>query len=167
MASGRLDRLRILLIAEMCNPAWTSVPLVGYNLARALANRPELDVTLVTQVRNEPSLRNDLIAELAKVHFIDSELVAAPIFFLAKLLRGGTGKAWTLDTASMWPSYLMFERIVFKQFRGRLARGDFDLIHRITPLSPVFPSPLAGWTDVPMLIGPLNGGRSEERRVGK
>jgi glycosyltransferase involved in cell wall biosynthesis len=158
MASGRLDRMRILLIAEMCNPAWTSVPLVGYNLARALASRPQLNVTLVTQIRNKLSLHDDPISQLAKVHFIDSEFVAAPIFFLAKLLRGGTGKAWTLDTASMWPSYLMFEHIVFKQFRRRLERGEFDLIHRISPLSPVFPSPLAGWTDVPMLIGPLNGG---------
>lgn len=158
MASGRFDRLRILLIAEMCNPAWTSVPLVGYNLARALASRPELDVTLVTQIRNESFLRDDPIRRFAKVHFIDSEFVAAPIHYLAKLLRGGTGKAWTLDTASMWPSYLMFEHAVFKQFRHQLKRGDFDLIHRITPLSPVFPSPLAGWTDVPMLIGPLNGG---------
>jgi glycosyltransferase involved in cell wall biosynthesis len=158
MASARSDRLRILLIAEMCNPAWTSVPLVGYNLARALANRPELDVTLVTQIRNEPALRDDRIAQTAKVRFIDSEFVAAPIYFLAKLLRGGTGKAWTLDTASMWPSYLMFEHIVNQRYRRQLESGEFDLIHRITPLSPIFPSPLAGWTDVPMLIGPLNGG---------
>lgn len=158
MTSARPDRLRILLIAEMCNPAWTSVPLVGYNLARALAARSDLDVTLVTQVRNEPFLRNDPIRELAKVQFIDSEFIAAPIFLLAKLLRGGTGKAWTLDTASMWPSYLMFERLVFERFHTRLRRGEFDLIHRITPLSPAFPSALAGWTDVPMLIGPLNGG---------
>ena len=158
MTVVKRDRLRILLLAEMCNPAWTSVPLVGYNLARALANRPDFDVTLVTQVRNEPFLRDDPIIQLADVHFIDNEFVAAPVHLLAKLLRGGTGKAWTLDTASMWPSYLIFERMVFNRFSRRLRQSEFDLIHRITPLSPIFASPLAGWTKTPMLIGPLNGG---------
>src|SRR4051794_26633628 len=99
-------RLRVLLLAEMCNPAWTSVPLVGYNFARALAARPELDVTIATQVRNEPALRDDPLCDLADVHFIDSEHIAGPIHRLAKLLRGGAKAAWTIDTASMWPSYL-------------------------------------------------------------
>lgn len=158
MIAATHDRLRVLLLAEMCNPDWTSVPLVGYNLARALASRPELDVTLVTQVRNEPSLRSDPLSRMADVHYIDTEMVAAPIHRLATLLQGGPGMSWTIDTASMWPRYLMFERAVLERFRRRLMRGEFDVIHRITPLSPVFPSPLAGWTKTPMLIGPLNGG---------
>lgn len=158
MTNANPARLRILVLAEMCNPSWTSVPLVGYNLARALANRPDLDVTLVTQIRNQAALQSDPLAQAAVIHFIDSEFVAKPIHLLAKLLRGGTGKAWTLDTASMWPSYLMFERLAYMRFRRQLEGGEFDLIHRITPLSPIFPSPLAGWTEVPMLIGPINGG---------
>jgi glycosyltransferase involved in cell wall biosynthesis len=158
MTAGNGDRLRVLLLAEMCNPAWTSVPLVGYNLARALASRPDLSVTLVTQVRNESAVRADPLSRLADVHYLDTEFVAAPLNLLSNVLRGGTGKAWTVGTASIWPRYLLFERMVYGRFRGRLRRGDFDVIHRITPLSPVFPSPLAGWTKTPMLIGPLNGG---------
>ena len=48
-------RTRVLLIAEACNPTWTSVPLVGYQVARALAARQDLDVTLATHVRNRPA----------------------------------------------------------------------------------------------------------------
>lgn len=48
----RNRKLRILLLAEACNPTWTSIPLEAYFLARALAARDDLDVTLVSQVRN-------------------------------------------------------------------------------------------------------------------
>ncbi len=45
------QKLRILLIADLCNPRWTSVPLEAYSLARALAERDDLAVTLVTHMR--------------------------------------------------------------------------------------------------------------------
>ena len=128
------DRIRVLLIAEMCNPAWTSVPLVGYNLAKALSQNPELDVTLVTQVRNKNYLQNDPIQKYARVHYINNEFVAYPFHLLSKMLRF-SGVSWTIDTASMLPSYLIFEKLVQQQFGNQLAQGRFDIIHRITPLS--------------------------------
>jgi glycosyltransferase involved in cell wall biosynthesis len=151
-------RLRVLLIAEACNPTWTSVPLVGYNFARALAARPDLRVTLVTHVRNRDGLATSDIGKLADVVFIDNEFIARPVYKLARLLRGGEQLGWTIDTAMAWPSYVVFEHMVRGQFGRRLERGEFDLIHRITPLSPTAVSPLAAKTNVPMIAGPLNGG---------
>ena len=151
-------RLRVLLIAEACNPSWTSVPLVGYNLARALADRPDLDITLVTHVRNRAALAKADMRQVAAVHFIDNEFIAAPAYRLARLLRGGDQLGWTIDTAMAWPSYVVFEHLVWSKFGRRLRRGDFDLIHRVTPLSPTAVSPLAAKTTVPMIAGPLNGG---------
>jgi glycosyltransferase involved in cell wall biosynthesis len=152
------ERLRVLLIAEACNPGWTSVPLVGYNFARALARRPDLDVTLVTQVRNRPALEADAIAADARLVFIDTEWLARPLYRLAALLRGGDKLSWTIDTAMAWPGYIHFEHQVFRRSSHALRSRDFDLIHRVTPLSPTVGSPLASLTRVPMLIGPLNGG---------
>lgn len=152
------NRVRVLLIAEACNPTWTSVPLVGYNFARALANRPDLDVTLVTHVRNRSALEDDPIASKARLCFIDNEWLARPLYKLSSLIRGGQNLSWTIDTAMAWPSYMVFEKQVFNRFGQQLQQGDFDLIHRVTPLTPTIGSPLASKTKVPMLIGPLNGG---------
>lgn len=148
----------MLLIAESCNPTWTSVPLVGYSMARALAEQPGVEVTLATHVRNRAALAGDPLAALAQVHYIDNEWVARPLYLLSTLLRGGGNLSWTTDTAMAWPSYMVFEHAVYTAFRKPLEEGAFDLIHRLTPLSPTMGSPLASLVDVPMLLGPLNGG---------
>jgi len=152
------DRLRILLIAEACNPTWTSVPLVGYNFARALASRADLDITLVSQVRNRTALLADPIAAQVRLEFIDNEWLAAPLYSLSSVIRGGQALSWTIDTAMAWPSYMVFEEAVFRRFGAALQEGRFDLVHRVTPLTPTQGSPLAKFSRTPMLVGPLNGG---------
>ena len=151
-------KLRILLIAEACNPTWTSVPLLAYFLARALAARDDLAVTLVTQVRNLKSLESDPIRDDLQLQIIDNEFVARPIFLISHWLRGGNQLSWTTSTAAAWPGYIIFERMVHRRFGGDLRAHSFDLIHRVTPLSPTVGSPLASMSNIPMLIGPLNGG---------
>jgi glycosyltransferase involved in cell wall biosynthesis len=151
-------RLRVLVIAEACNPTWTSVPLVGYQFARALAARPDLDVTVATHVRNREGLTDDSLTRLARVCYVDNEWLAKPLHRLSKLVRGGQSLSWTIDTAMAWPAYMAFERQLYRQLERQLTGGAFDLIHRVTPLTPTMGSPLAGLTDVPMVVGPLNGG---------
>lgn len=155
MTIPRKAQTRVLLIAEACNPAWSSVPLVGYNLYRALAGK--VDVTLVTQIRNRDALLSQGSAN-GPIEFIDSELLAKPMHKLGRVLTLGRGLGWTTRQAIMWLPYLYFEYLLFRRFRKELDRGDFDLIHRITPLTPTFPSPLACWTSIPFVLGPLNGG---------
>jgi glycosyltransferase involved in cell wall biosynthesis len=152
------SRTRVLVIAEACNPTWTSVPLVGYQFARALASRPDLEVTLATHVRNRAALAEDPLAHLARVLYVDNEWLARPLHRLSGLVRGGQGLSWTIDTAMAWPAYMAFELQLHRRLERQLAAGAFDLIHRVTPLTPTMGSPLAAMTDVPMLVGPLNGG---------
>jgi glycosyltransferase involved in cell wall biosynthesis len=134
------------------------VPLVGYQFARALAARPDLDVTLATHVRNRPALTDDPLTQLARICYIDNEWLARPLHKLSRLVRGGQSLSWTIDTAMAWPAYMAFEHQLYKQMERQLAGGAFDLIHRVTPLTPTMGSPLAALTDVPMIVGPLNGG---------
>src|SRR5687767_9658485 len=103
MTDRRPQPLRVLLLAEHCNPTWTSVPLVGYHQARALARHPGLDVTLVTHVNNRRALEADPLSKQVPVHFIDTEWLARPLYRLSRFLRGGEGLAWTIGTAMSWP----------------------------------------------------------------
>jgi glycosyltransferase involved in cell wall biosynthesis len=158
MTLNGAKRLRVLLIAEHCNPTWTSVPLVGYHQARALAARRELDVTLVTHVNNRRVLEADPLAKAIPIHFIDNEWLARPIHQFSRFIRGGDQFAWTVATALSWPASIVFEHQAYAHFRHDLRVGHFDIVHRLTPLSPTNGSPLASLTGVPMVLGPLNGG---------
>ncbi len=148
-------RLRVLLLADSCNPEWVSLPAVAFKACRAIAE--SADVVLATHVRNRPALSSAGCGR-AKIEYIDNEFVAAPCYRLGKLLRGGDSLAWTTNVAVLYPSYLAFEWMVWRRFRTELASGAFDVVHRLTPMSPTIPSPMASWSPVPFVIGPLNGG---------
>jgi len=134
------------------------VPLLAYSLAKALSQRDDVDITLVSHIRSREALESDPIAERVALHFIDNESVARPMFRLGEMLRRGSQLSMTTAMAASWPAYIMFERMVHRRFGGDLRAHSFDLLHRLSPLSPTLGSPLAKLSNVPMLIGPLNGG---------
>jgi len=103
---------RVLLIAEECNPDWTSVPLVGYNFYHALRNHVRL--TLVTQVRNRAALSRTA-NPADEVVYIDSEALAAPLSRIGHFLTLGRGLGWTTKQALMLAPYLYFEYLVFQR----------------------------------------------------
>ncbi len=150
--------MKALLLAEACNPEWTSVPLVGFNMAQALSGRDDLDVVLVTHIRNREALQRHSLSQKIEIQYVDNEWIAGPLYKFGKLLRGGGSLGWTTNMAVNWPAYIAFEKQIARRFRDRLKSGEFDVIHRITPVSPTLPSALSTMTEVPMMIGPLNGG---------
>ncbi len=150
---------RVLVIAEAANPEWTSVPLVGWSHYKALSE--VVDAHLVTQVRNKPAIITAGMKDGVDFTAIDSEAFAAPLYKLATFLRGGTDRAWTIDTAIASFSYYYFEHLVWKRFFKDKLNIQYDLVHRITPLSPTTPSVLAKRLrsiGIPFVVGPLNGG---------
>jgi len=148
----------VLLIAESANPEWTSIPLEGWSHGRAIQEL--VGGHLVTQIRNKGAFDRAGVAA-SSYTAIDSEAIARPLSQLGQMLRGGSDKGWTTVTAIQAIAYPYFEHLVWRAFESRLRAGEFDIVHRITPLSPTMPSPIARKLrelGIPFVIGPLNGG---------
>ncbi len=148
--------MKVLLLADHCNPTFSSTPYFGYQIVRAIAGQVDA-TTLVTQVRNRGAIVQDEVG-VDELVFLDTEYVARPFWKLSNWIRRDPNKALTLNVALNYPSNMAFEWEVWKHFRDRLKRGEFDLVHRVTPLSPTLASPLARWSPVPFVLGPVNGG---------
>jgi glycosyltransferase involved in cell wall biosynthesis len=154
-----VQRVRVLLIAEACNPEWVSVPLVGWSHARAIAALTAAH--LVTQVRNRDAILRAGLIEGRDFTSIDTESIVGPVYRFADRLRGGANKGWTALAGLMTLAYPYFEHLIWEKFGRRIRKGEFDVVHRLVPLSPAFPSLLAERCDragVPFIVGPLNGG---------
>ncbi|MCH4093049.1 MAG: glycosyltransferase [Acetobacter peroxydans] len=150
------QRLKILVLAESCNPEWFSAALIGWSYYEALSQ--VADVHLVTRVRNCPALERHGLRQGRDYTAIDTEFLFKPMERLVRLISG-PNKGWAILMGLSIPSYLLFEFIAWRRFGSRIRQ--FDLVHRVTPVSPTVPSPIARWCHkqgVPFILGPLNGG---------
>ena len=152
-----MSRLRILLLGPDCNPEQVSIPFVTYSHAAALAQLH--DVTLVARSSVEDALRR------AKAPFRAIEVVRMPL--LERIYAWGfrrifkSNYATQLLTAFGYPFALAFEWHAWRQLRRRIFAGEFDVVLRLLPMSPVLPSPFAFFLrngPIPFVIGPINGG---------
>ncbi|EKE43257.1 glycosyl transferase, group 1 family protein [Oceaniovalibus guishaninsula JLT2003] len=154
-----MPRHRVLLLAEAANPDMVSVPLVGWSIARALAD--VANVHVVTQIRNRAAFLEAGLVEGRDFNAIDSEAVARPMHRLSRAVSMGSGKGWTTGQAIGAISHAWFERLAWRVSGARIAAREWDVVHRVTPLSPTkssFVAPRVAAAGVPFVLGPLNGG---------
>jgi hypothetical protein len=98
--------MRVLLLANDCNPDWPSLPVVGYNACRGIAEH--VDVVVATHVRNKPNIDKRGFGR-AEVVYLDNEYVASPMYKFATVLRGGSSVGWTTNIAMQYPPYVAYE----------------------------------------------------------
>jgi glycosyltransferase involved in cell wall biosynthesis len=152
-----MSRLRILLLASYCHPGKVSMPYVTYCHAAALAQLH--DVSLVVESPSEAPVRR------AKAPFRTIEVVRMPL--LERIYAWSLRRIFKYNfdtqvlTAFYYPFGLAFEWCAWRQLRHRIFAGEFDVVLRILPMTPVLPSPFAFFLrkgPIPFVIGPLNGG---------
>jgi len=152
-----MRRLRILLLASFCDPEGVSMPYVTYSHAAALAQLHDVD--LVIGSPGEANVRR------ANGPFRAVEVVRMP--FLERINAWCMRKIFKYNydtqvlTAYSYPFSLAFEWRAWRQLHHRIIAGEFDVVLRLLPMSPVIPSPFAFFLrkgPIPFVIGPLNGG---------
>lgn len=148
-------KLKVLLIVEQCNPDWASVPLVGYNFFQGISKL--VDVTLVTHGRNreaiekQPEPKNIVYLNERKL-IQEYHKVAANITYKDKI-------NWPLYHALSYPVYMEFNQNVYQTFKESVLRGDYDIVHVLTPMTPRYPVKLIkACKHTPFILGPVNGG---------
>jgi len=147
--------MKVLILAETCNPAWASLPGFSYSLADSIAK--QVDVVLVTHIRNKKDISKIDVQQFKEIIYIDNEYIASPLYKFSLLLKKiGIGGFMT-SMALKYPANIAFEYEVYKSLKNRLQNKEFDFIHRISPVSPTVPSPIAKWSQIPFIYGPING----------
>ncbi|MEM7309042.1 MAG: glycosyltransferase family 4 protein [Planctomycetota bacterium] len=143
---------RVLLVAHHANPTLTSESLIGWRWAEQLDRRVEL--TLVTHVRNRDAIEAAGTLR-GRVRYVDTESLARRINRLNDLLFACRGSVNRLLLEAL--GQRAFDRAAVRFAKELVAQGEVDVIHRVSPISPRYPSGL-GRLGVPFVIGPMNGG---------
>jgi starch synthase len=116
---------------------------------------------MLTHVRNREAIERVGWREGREYTALDNEAIARPLWRLSEGIRRATGLGWTATTAFAAIPYYYFEHLVWRQFGQAIRARQFDIVHRVTPLTPTTPSLLASRcraVGVPFVWGPINGG---------
>lgn len=150
------NKLKVLLIIEQCNPAWNSVPLEGYHWYAGISRF--VDATLVTHTRNKEELEK--VHPDADIIYVEDSALISKLDSVGHRLSLYKGQIiWPLRNAFTYPTYWGFNRTVYSQFNDAIARGDYDLVHAVTPMMPRYPvKAVKACKKTPFILGPVNGG---------
>ncbi len=147
--------MKVLMIVEQCNPDWPSVPLVAYNFYHEISQL--VDVTLVTHERNRESLEK--LHPGNKIIYMPESNLTKKYYRLVESLVAKQRYIWPLYHTLAYPIYAEFNNNVYKNLKAEILRGDYDIVHALTPMMPRYPYKIVKvCKDTPFILGPVNGG---------
>ncbi len=152
-------KFKVLLIVEQCNPDWPSVPLEGYNYYHSLSQI--VNVTLVTHQRNRQAIEKIKENQNQEIVYISESSLVKKYYRLVSALTSKLDGSvnWPLYHALSYPIYAEFNHKVYKRFKDSILRGDYDIVHAITPMMPRYPvEVIKVCKKTPFVFGPVNGG---------
>ena len=148
--------MKVLLIIEQCNPEWPSVPLVGYRFYEHISQI--VDTTLVTHSRNKTALEK-IRSNKDIIYIFESAFIKKYYAFVELLSKIGNKTVWPLYHTLSYAGYSEFNDLVYLNCKESVLRGDYDIVHAITPIMPRYPvKTIKALNNTPFIIGPVNGG---------
>ncbi len=143
--------MKVLLSAYQCGPGMGSVSQIGWEWYSRMSQRAQ--VTLVTHVRNRECLtKAGAPLPGSEVIYIDTEWFAGPVYRMAGRLFPKSEHAVFLISSA---DFFVYDGAVVNQLRKR--RGEWDIVHAVTPVSPIASTRLHR-LGAPLIVGPWNGG---------
>lgn len=150
------QKLKVLLIIEQCNPELASVPLVGYNFYEGISRW--CDTSLVTHERNKLALRK-VHPDRDITYIYESDFIKWYFQITSKISKIKGRTIWPLYATLTYPVHSEFNHLVYNKFKNSIIRGDYDIVHSITPMMPRYPvKTIKACKQTPFIIGPVNGG---------
>ena len=148
-------KIKALMIVEQCNPTFPSVPFVAYNLFKEIDRL--VDVTLVTHERNRDAFETK--TEHKKVIYISQSNFNTKYYNFVEGFATKGRINWPLYHTLTYPIYGEFDNKVYQQFKQSILKGEYDIVHALTPMMPRYPHKVVkACIKTPFLLGPVNGG---------
>jgi glycosyltransferase involved in cell wall biosynthesis len=146
--------MRVLMSAYQCAPGMGSVSQIGWEWYSRMAAR--VPVTLVTHIRNRTALEAaGAPVRDSEIVYIDTEWFAGPVYRLAsRLFPKSQHSVFLLSSVDFYVYDDAARRLLIRRRR----EGDqWDVVHAVTPVSPIASTRLYG-LGLPLIVGPWNGG---------
>ena len=126
--------MRVLLLAPLCCPLGSET-MTGFQECARLGKY--VDAVVVTHCYFQDAI--DKYGGLGPTE--PAYLDVGSLSHITQKLITTFKLAAASSTLVSFPLAVGFERSVWRRFRRELSRGDFDLVHRLTPVSSVCPAP--------------------------
>lgn len=142
---------RVLLSAYQCAPGEGLESELGWQWYRRLAARTS--TTLVTHVRNREALEDAGSPSTGSdVVYVDTERFAGPWYGKVSEMFQNSDRA---QAFLRMLDFYVYDHAMVRGLEER--RNDWDVVHAVTPASPLAATQLHK-LDLPLVLGPWNGG---------
>lgn len=145
--------MKILIAGENASARKGGEAILPLKYALLMQERGH-DVALVTHARNREEITIEYPSLVPVTRYMTDSVAHRWLWTLGLRFPAGIR-----DQIFGGLIHVLTARDMRKMVRAVLRRDRFDVVHQPIPVSPMAPSPLYG-LDVPLVIGPMNGGMS-------
>ena len=149
----KTKNIRVLLSAYQCGSGMGSVSQIGWEWYQRLSK--VCQITLLTHIRNREALEaSGIPVEDSSVIFIDTEWFAGPLYRFASFCFPRSEHPRFL-VASL--DFFVYDWLAVRKASQLIKSGqDWDVVHEVTPVSPMAATRLYK-LGIPLVLGPWNG----------